>query len=127
MNELHETMMQGLARLAKFIQSSKKEINFTIFPATFKAKDGRTVNDVPFLSAANTPDASQVVYDGMQSYDAWAPDGKSIRATGMSVNAAADLVVSEYFDSKTARIKALNPNINTKEIIERLNAGYQKK
>jgi len=120
-----DLMLRGLKRLADHLK--RKEINFGIAPAEHKDSRGRTVRDVPFLQAVNTPDASQIVCDAKGRYDAWSPDGSEIRSSNLTLEQASKLVWTEYCFAKVARIKERDPTVNVDKLMRTLERGYQRK
>jgi len=120
-----DSMLQGLTRLANHLK--RKEINFGIAPAGYKDSRGRTVQDVPFLQALDTPDASQIVCDGDDRYDAWSSDGSEMRSSNMTLEQASKLVWTEYCFAKVARIKERDPTVDVDKLMRTLERGYQRK
>lgn len=108
--------LRGLMALAKMI--GRSEVNCLISPATN--------SDVAFLQATDTPGASQIVYVS-GDYDVWADGGTRMRAHDLSINDAAEVVVTEYFLAKATRIKAHSPHMEIADIMNRLRSGYQRK
>lgn len=102
-------------RLGKVI--GRKECNFGIW---------QNPGDVTYLMAADTPNASQVVY-AADGYDVWTHvNGKlDLQATNLSAENAAKVVVAEYFLAKAARVLQRDPKQNASEIMGILERGYQ--
>lgn len=107
----------GLMKLAELV--GKSECNTFI---------QRPLGDVAFLIAADTPDASQIVY-ASGGYDVWVWKGENmtIQSTDLSIEDAAKVVVAEYHLAKAARIKTMRPDLDIKDIMNTLTEGYQKR
>ena len=112
-----EEQFAGLRRLAEVI--GKHECNVAI-----KLADG----DVASLTAVDTPGASEVVYV-VGGYDVWTYEGgrQRLQAGDLSCEQAAEIVVSEYFLAKAARIKQHSPHLDADQIMAKLREGYQRK
>ena len=111
-----EEQLAGLMRLAEEI--GKHECNVAIYPAG---------GDVAHLIAVDTPGASEVVYV-VGGYDVWTYEGgrQRLQASDLSCEQAAEIVVSEYFLAKAARVKQLYPHLDAEQIMAHLREGYQR-
>jgi hypothetical protein len=118
--ELESAMLYGLQKLACLLSQSHKEINFGIHIS------GCLAWDVPFIAAANTPNASQIVCDGHGHYDVWSVSGNKLLSTNLDCKQAADIVITEYFWAKAMRIKEREPERDFDMIMQTLHKGYQK-
>ena len=124
-DKLEQKMLEGLEKLA--CQLRGKEINFAIYSARFRTKDGRMASDVPFLAAANTLGSSQIVYDGHGHYDVWSSDGRKMVSSNMSCEQATELVLNEYYTAKAVRVMQREPHHKFDVLMDTRIKGYQNK
>jgi hypothetical protein len=86
--------------------------------------------DVAFVSAVDTPNASQICFADRAGYDVWRVENGKLRLvkTKLDIGAAANIVIMEYMVEKVRRAKRLNPALRSysdKALLTHLLKGYQ--
>lgn len=102
----------GLKRLADVLK--RYECNFVIVKQ----------DDVIVLKMAHTPNASEACFV-TGNYDVWT--GSDLKAADLNAEAAAEILIDEYFKAKTLRIREHSPQYSIDQIMKTLREGYQKK
>lgn len=112
-----EAQLEGLKRLADVLKQS--EVNFLLVPPG---------SDMAYIEMADTPRGPHAIYDShSKTYDIWKWGQKrpGMKQCGLSVEDAAEVLVTEYLMAKAKRIRKRNRDMSLSEIMQILRRGYQ--
>jgi hypothetical protein len=114
-----QNQIEGLQSLAALLRQS--EVNFYFKPPG---------PDMGYIEMAYTPRGPHAIYDPTtKTFDIWKWGRKrpAIKHTDLTVEAAAEILITEYFMAKAKRArKHLPRNMTMTQIIEQLRHGYQR-